>query len=363
MSSRFFTASSSSLGTVLAPNSSPLSGEDDFTSIPTSANYIPKTSDVASSSRSMVANSSVRTTPAFGYDPLTAPTNFLSRHGSSSSNSLRRNRDYDSNSRPDDEPPRKRVNMGTGTPVRDIAPESPELLRVGQHHRTHRTSVDEMSTSSDDYLPDLSSNVASTSTRLRRTRKSPAIEVRMTNEQPDQRFIAFKMTHPMEPPSRTLAAWNQAGGDVNKATALMADSSWSPQTSPSVDKEGSGRVKEIDEASKALREATKAKGKLSMIYANRSNLEAQQLTPVASHASQRILTSPLSPTTPIAKPSRTKTKKLVIQSESEDDDSSIDGSMPVIVENVHEMKALDYFNKSDGDALRELTGMPFFDNT
>ncbi|PPQ63979.1 hypothetical protein CVT24_009408, partial [Panaeolus cyanescens] len=355
MSSRFFTPSSSSLGKILVPNSSPLSGEDDL-SHPQSTFHTSTISDVASPPQSFVSNTSVKSPPTLGYDPMTAPTNFWSRNPSSSN--LRRARVSDATSQSYDEPPRKKINMGTT--VDDVRTESPEIRRVGQQRRISRASADEMSTSSDDYLPDLSSNSGSHSVRLRRTRQSPAPQPQPASEQPvDQKFIAFKMTHPLEPPSRTMAAWNQAGGDVNRATALLVDSSWSPQNSFGGEKEGVGRVKEIDEASKALREATKAKGKLSMIYANRSNLEVQQSTPTSSHSThlnQRSIASPLSPTTPLFKPSRTKTKKLVIQSDSEDDDESLNDSLPAVVEDVHELKALDYFNASSREALRELTG-------
>jgi SWI/SNF-related matrix-associated actin-dependent regulator 1 of chromatin subfamily A len=210
----------------------------------------------------------------------------------------------------------------------------------------------------------------SSKSRLTKTGSSPSLASRSLSESPgDRDFISFRMTNPTESPARIQAAWNQAAGDVKRASGYLADSMWSPTPPPSaiVEKEGMGRVKEIEEASKAQRAAVKEKGKKSLIYANRPILEINSPTTPPPTKPVIDLTTPLSaapasPLTPAIKgPQRRRAKKLVIHSDDESDftDSAADDrdvERERSEEVTYEMRALEYLNCSSPEALQELTG-------
>lgn len=265
-------------------------------------------------------------------------------------------------------PPRKRPNLGPSQDALSTpdSPPSPEIRRAGQKRRPVNSSMDIGSFSSDDSLPEPGDMLASSSkSRIVRGRPSPSPKPPVDPEA-ERRFNMFKLSMPGYSPARVEAAWRQAGEDVVKAGALVSDPNWRPTPAPSLvtEKEVVGRVKELDEANKALRVAAKEKGKKSMIYANRSTLETQiqsSSTPTTSKAVLDLTMSPTSPLTPIPvrEPRRKRVKKLVIGSDtadsSEDDErESKRGRTDAIP--YEEMRAFEYFNTAEKAALQELTG-------
>jgi SWI/SNF-related matrix-associated actin-dependent regulator 1 of chromatin subfamily A len=117
-----------------------------------------------------------------------------------------------------------------------------------------------------------------------------------------------------------------------------------------------GRVKEIDEATKAQRAAAKEMGKNSLIYANRP---APRISPPPTP--RGILHTPISPATPLSpEVSRPRTKRArktaVIDSDSEteaEDQLHVSKRQKVTSD---ESRALNYFNNAGAEGLQELTG-------
>jgi SWI/SNF-related matrix-associated actin-dependent regulator 1 of chromatin subfamily A len=225
--------------------------------------------------------------------------------------------------------------------------------------------MDNLSYSSDDSLPDITRIVAGPSkARLMKGRPSSPDASPTNDPSADPKFIRFKVTMPLESPARIQNAWIQAKGDVKRATELLSDPSWvAPKK---VQDDVTGRVKEIDEATKAQRMAAREKGKKSMIYANRPVLDTKPSTstpPVSKRVIDLTAPSPASLGSPLAPPGRRKrVKKLVVNSDSEaafqdsddDDERSNKRGRPDIT---NETRALDYFNTAAAEALQELTGM------
>lgn len=351
------------MGTVLVPNSSPLPpdspqrGHQQYQQI---NGY-----DVASKSSATYPNSWAS---SFGLDPLSAPSSFVSNGGGSRA-SLRRPWDVDGGSHDitiEEGPPRKRLNRGSTHDEFDLStsPPSPEIQRPGQRRRVP-TEIDLFAESSDESLPDLAHALGGPSKpRLVRTRPAPSPDPPASSDLSNNpKFIRFKVTMPLESPSRVQSAWQQADGDVKRATELLSDPSWVPKLLVTVrpQTEVMGRVKEIDEATKAQRVATKEKGKKSMIYANRTVLENNSPRPISTPPPSKSLpdTTLPSPSTPvIALPRRKRIKKMVLDSDSEvevdsDDDQRGKRSR---VDVTNETRALDYFNTTGSEALQELTG-------
>ena len=367
--SRFFPSTPSTLGNVLVPNSSPLSPHETF-EMPKRLYTHQFSHDVASTSSSNFTNGWAQPRINLTLDPLTAPSGFIS-HGGSAHASLRRQWNGDDQYVQEEGPPRKKVNRRTSDDafITPESPPSPSVQRAGQRRQITTTGIDATSMSSDDSLQEPSRILAGPSKpRLSKHRPSPSPDSHAVSETPqDQRYIGFKMTMPTESVARVQAAWNQAGGDVKRATELLSDRSWSPYpvVPAKVEKETFGRVKEIDEAFKSQRAALKEKGKKSMIYANRPVLEAKlPSTPLAQKSVIDLTApSPVSPFTPAIKvPQRKRVKKLVIDSDSEpdfEDDTCSDDDRDRKrgrLENTYENRAMEYLNSSASEALQELTG-------
>ncbi|KAF9012372.1 SNF2 family N-terminal domain-containing protein [Cyathus striatus] len=367
-SSRFFPSTpSSTYGNVLVPNSSPLAPDDSSLIYGSPGEF--HQHDVATTNVSKSWNSGRSLFPS---DPLSAPSGFVSSTTSTHA-SFRHQWSTDMrhvDPMHDDGPPRKRMNLGTSLDTYSTpeSASSPQILRPGQRRRR---PTDALSFSSDDSLPDASQILHGTRPRITRNRPSPSPDTSSTMEPSDEtKFTRFRLTMPTEPPPRVRAAWIQAGGDIKKATALLSDSSWSPSASAKEAKERKldehmGRVKEVDEATKAQRAAVKEKGKKSMIYANRGVLETKPIatsssTPPSSKLAMNLAGSPPAPMSPVPVQPRKRAKKLVVDSESE-------GELAASDEEDHQMKkgrtvstyearALDYFNITGSEALQELTG-------
>ncbi|KIM40085.1 hypothetical protein M413DRAFT_28618 [Hebeloma cylindrosporum] len=368
--SRFFPASPSSLGNVLVPDSSPISFND-----PSSTPYKPyghlRTTGVPSSSSSISTNGWGQSKPGFPIDPLSEPSGFVSNTGTSNA-SLRRQWTADERFGHEEGPPRKKINRGTSRNAFVVpdSPPSPDIQRVGQRRPNQHIGLDDVSMSSEEsvILPGRTM-AGSSKSRLTKTRPSPSLDSSLSETPTDREFITFSMTYPTESRAQIQAAWNEAGGDVKRAAAFLADSTWSPAlpATAAIEKEALGRVREFEEASRAHRAAVKEKGKKSLIYANRPILETKlPTTPLSTKPVIDLTTpssaAPLSPLTPAIKvPQRKRAKKLVIQSDDESDfvdsaDDDRDAERGHLEEATYEMRALEYLNCSPLEALQELTG-------
>ncbi|RDB24951.1 ATP-dependent helicase fft2 [Hypsizygus marmoreus] len=364
VSSRFFPSTPSSNGTILVPSSSPLTLEGTVHAYQPYGR--PYGYDVAPVHGLNHSNSWGR----INADPLSAPSGFISSSTHSHA-SLRRPWSGDGGQivgAREEGPPRKRMNIGTSHDASDMAnsPSSPEIQRPGQRRRIIRNGMENTSTSSDDSLPDISAIHAGPSKpRIKRGRSPSPDASPSTGPSPDSKYIRFRLTMPMESSNRVQAAWTQAGGDVKKATEILSDPTWIPPKTPvavKIEKDSVGRVKEIDEATKAQRVAVKEKGKKSMIYANRPVLEVKPPS-VATPPPKRVIdltaATPASPDTPvIAHPRRKRLKKMVVDSDSEAEfvDSDEDDGTRGRSDNTNELRTLEYFNTAGCEALQELTG-------
>ncbi|KAG6841890.1 hypothetical protein C0991_005620 [Blastosporella zonata] len=362
--SRFFPTTPSSTGTILVPSSSPLAADGSYTS------YQPYSQPYGYDVAAVPSTSYSNTWSQLHPDPLMAPSGFIST-GSQLHSSLRRSWVGDSGQAQgvqEDGPPRKRLNMGSAYGASDTvtSPPSPEIQRPGQRRRMANHSIN--STSSDDSLPDVSKIRAGPSKPRIKRGRSPSPDTATTPDPTsDSKFIRFRLTMPMESPNRVQAAWRHTGGDVKKATELLSDPTWSPPPSLTAAGESReetvGRVKEIDEATKAKREAVKEKGKRSLIYANRPILDIKP--PSISTPSQVKRVSDLTAATPtspeiLAVPRRKRIQKMVVDSDSDGDfeQSDDDGHQGTRrTDPTKDTRALEYFNTTGSDALQELSGM------
>ena len=306
----------------------------------------------------------------FSIDPLSAPSGFVNHNDSlyAYSRHLWGGDDKRPPMTPDDGPPRKRINRGHSLDPLEVlnSPGSPEVQLPGQRRRIPNgtNGTDALSTSSDDSMPDMQGILSGPSKPriIRGRRPSPPVDV-AHSESDDPKFTRFLVTMPLDSPSRVRMAWHQASGDVKKATQLLSDPNWDPKPPimTQLPAEATGRVREIDEATKAERAAVREKGKKSMIYANRSALENKPMQPPATPPALKTVTdltfsSPITPT--LAIPRRKRIKKMVVDSESEpelteSDDEKNRDSRHVDSE---DSRALAYFNNAGADALQELTG-------
>jgi SWI/SNF-related matrix-associated actin-dependent regulator of chromatin subfamily A containing DEAD/H box 1 len=357
------------MDTVLVPSSSPLAPEVNQRPYQPYSQHHPY--DVSSMSGLISSNTWDQPRRKLNTDPLSAPSGFHS-NGVAVHASLRRPwsaGEGQIEGVQEDGPPRKRINRGTSLdPSHDAydvanSPPSPEIQRPGQRRRIINNHMDSPS-SSDDSLPDIPRIVAGPSKpRIMKGRPSTPDISPANDPTADPKFIRFKVTMPLESPARIQNAWIQAKGDVKKATELLSDPSWvAPKR---VQDDITGRVKEIDEATKAQRMAAKEKGKKSMIYANRPVLEVKSGTstpPVSKRVIDLTALSPASPITTLVPPARRKrVKKLVVNSDSEggfqDSDEDERSNKRGRAEITDETRALDYFNTAGAEALQELTGM------
>ncbi|KAG6329996.1 hypothetical protein ID866_9092 [Astraeus odoratus] len=277
----------------------------------------------------------------------------------------------------DDGPPRKRLHRDDqpqshtttvnahmlGQP-NILVPDSPGIQRPG-----YRRKVNTGSTLEDDSMPDvrrsLDSPLQSSRSRIVRGQRPGSSEPHAPKDtvQNKDGFTKFRISNPERDPSLVQAAWDQAGGDIKKATDLLHDPSWRLQ--PAITDQNSsvdglvetGRVAEVDEANKASRAAMKEKAKKSSIYANRAVLDTTQATPVAATAVGSIIVSPVSPSTPLVKPPRRRRTNAILTSDSEKSDSdesrSYSKRTPI---DLSEQSAFTYFNTAHADGLQELTG-------
>lgn len=380
--SHYFPATPAPAGRVLVPNSSP--GGPDLSYREDQTIFHPESSD---SVAGLVFNDSWRapTTPLLA-DPLSAPSGFVSsgrNTNASSSRSWALEASSSSGSvseqgRIDGEPPRKRVHRAespSGSVENLQTPGSPEILRPG-HRRRPNAAVTLVSVSSNDSLSDTAHDEAGPSRpRIIRGQRSEASSetplVAVTSEtsqsESEAKFIRFRtinqMFHSVE---KIRAAWEQAGEDAAKATALLDDPNFHvapkpvsvARPKPSKSSIETGRVRELEEATRAERARVREMGKKSAIYATPA---LPTVTPPASKVNgSGPRPSPLSPATPaspnIVRPTNRNLKRKVVASEDEYESSNDEGGSGSDGGPSGEDEALAYFNASSAEALQELTG-------
>lgn len=370
--SRFFAAPPHSLGNVLVPSSSPPRPDHSYRyDLPSNGLYMPH--DVASTSSHSYSHPwGSASRPAFS-DPLASSSGFTNTTGVSNASfshsgvSNGRGISYVEGSA-DVEPPRKRAHVES--PSRDPVdlfnvPSSPEVVRLGQKRR----AVADESVSSDDSLPDVRDILNGPKNRIMRGARPSSIdrtpsEAPSTAEVDDPQLKRFTLTMPLFPPSRVKAAWLEAGKDVRRATDLLETPGWSPKSAATLQAPVTGKVKELEEAAKAEKAATKERAKKSMIYANRAVLDKSQKkqSPPPSSVNPPgkpidLTASPLSPAVG-ARPAK-RAKKLVVASDSEESGIELDvkprSKRPS--EDLSDAgRALKYFNTASLEGLQELSG-------
>lgn len=187
-----------------------------------------------------------------------------------------------------------------------------------------------------------------------------------------ERFTKFKIMQPMHSPDAIKAAWQQAGGDIPKAEALLNNPTWRPNlVTPSPGKVSqlsnpeTGRVKELDDAHKAQRARVREMGKKSLIYQSHVALDpkspSQSSTPPTSKVTIDLTqSSPVVPQSPeVAQRPAKRPKRKVVHSDSEPEyvGSDEEGSLPTLENGVGiQSKTLIYFNTVAAEALQELSG-------
>ncbi|THG99947.1 hypothetical protein EW026_g2522 [Hermanssonia centrifuga] len=255
-------------------------------------------------------------------------------------------------------------------------PGSPEIQRPG-HRRRPGASVVSEAASSDESFSEVSKDIAGPSKpRIVRGHHTEASATPQSEEDP--RFTRFKITQPFHTADAVRAAWDQSGQDVRKATALLDDPTWKPPVSSPVvtpktaqQRFETGRVRELEEATKAQKARVRQLGKQSLIYAKQNPaatppVSKAPLVSIRAHSpattSPATITpaAPPSPTSPeVTQPRTKRLKRKVVESDSEPDyvESDEDNSRgKSSEEDTHELEALEYFNSAAPEALQELTG-------
>jgi SWI/SNF-related matrix-associated actin-dependent regulator 1 of chromatin subfamily A len=363
--SRYF--SSTYTETILVPDSSPL--QVDQTTHSRGSHLHANDNDVASFSRLKIAEFRPFSIRAGGHDPLSAPSGFVTRHDVSFTNMRAGNDKAGSNLQIAGErassPPLSR----SGSDPLDLfnqqdSPGSPGIHRARQRKRV-ASDFTTLSNTSEESLPEVGQAFAGSSKpRIIRGNRPSSNEASPGNlsssEAEDPRFIRFKVTMPQHRLSTIRAAWKQAKGDVKEATQLLSQPGWNPNP-PSVAQpatESTGRVKELEEASRALRAAMKEKGKKSLIYANRGHLEVTTASPSSPPPSK----APVDPVeSPIVAPSGRRRVRKLADSDSDSEQVEREPSpshSPSIGRHrpSYQTQALNFFNTKNSEALQELTG-------
>lgn len=290
----------------------------------------------------------------------------------------------------DGERPRKRLNRGalpeSPDPLNLLnAPGSPEIIRPGQRRKVNNNILSSSISSDESFLESTGDFAGPSKPRLVRGERASSPTPRITPDhtpvhpQNDAKFNMFRFSHPEHAPTRVVAAWQHSGGDEARATTLLNDASWqppSPKPSPIVTtvkrtqtSAELGRVKEVEDATKAERARVREMGKKSMIYAKPGS-SATPVAPVAKAVPNLVKSSSYTPTsarqstppTPdspeVVRAPGKRFKRKVIESDSEGDYASSDDDNDEKSEgpDPNEIQALEHFNSATPEALQELTG-------
>ncbi|KAL5485428.1 FUN30 [Sanghuangporus weigelae] len=353
-SSRFFTAIPAN-GTVLVPDSSPLSKESTYQPY-RPYQYSNDAASMVSSSHHNSWGQSLKNRA----DPLSRPSGFVASTDANNAPITRRSppsgrRPIDLDEGFDHERPRKRVNIDdTSSEPFDVpvpgSPPSPDIVRPGQKRRlvTNKSSMLSSSLSSDEHSLDRHAFLTG----------SPKPRLVRGGGSDEKALVALRMCHPQFPPSIVDAVYHSVGGHPGNTTKILNDPNFDAsmyKSSSSVSTPSSvrvvGKVKEVEEEREAQRAQQKQIASKSSIYKNRAIIDSP--TP----SSSSLPTSPLatvdpdpSPVRP--KPARLKSRRQIVDSASENESESEDED-PM---DRFEKQALRSFNSLGSDALRELTG-------
>lgn len=374
---RYHPPATPSRGIVLVPNSSPLLQDAGYHQ-PYQPHHLQYSQSSSSTTGSNHHNLWSQSGPSAVPDILSSSSGFV--HGGSSAHAsfTRQSRPWAGDLRPssevdgygDEGPPRKRINRGTPSdalPLGMVTPGSPDIQHPGQR-RKQNVNAERQSHSSDESMLDVRSSLEGPSKRIVRGQRPDHTDSYV--------FTVFQLSHPGHDLPTLRAAWNEANGNDNKASLLLSDSSWKPQSTstpsnsvtitkaPSMPVpelltiETTGRVEEVDEATKIRRAALREKAKKSSIYANRATLDTTR-SPVVPNIPIPRAISPASPSTPaIIAPRRKRPKKLIL-SDDEAEASESEDELPRTRQNgeiSRERAAFEYFNHANADAIQELTG-------
>ncbi|KAG2059174.1 hypothetical protein BDR06DRAFT_949847 [Suillus hirtellus] len=374
---RYHPPATPSRGIVLVPNSSPLPQDASH-----HQSYRPHHLQYAQGSSSTTGpnhpNLWSQSGPSAVPDVLSSSSGFVHGGASAHASFTRQSRPWAGDVRPlsevesfgDEGPPRKRINRGTPSdslPLGMVTPGSPDIQHPGQR-RKQNVNAERQSHSSDESMLDVRSSLEGPSKRIVRGQRPDHTDSYV--------FTVFQLSHPGHDLATLKAAWNEANGNDNKASLLLSDSSWKPQSTstpsnsaiaikapsmpapepPTV--ENTGRVEEVDEATKTQRAALREKAKKSSIYANRATLDTTRSPAIPNIPISRAM-SPASPSTPaIMAPRRKRPKKLIL-SDDEAEASESEEELPRTRQNgeiSRERAAFEYFNQANADAIQELTG-------
>lgn len=379
MSSRWFATPASPNATILVPNSSPppsLSSSH-HAHHPSRPDHPNDVAHIPGLHLNPWTQSSRQAT-----DSLSTPSGFVAapayNHATSSRSTIGivRGRGEIENSE-ESEPPRKRLNHGSPSLDSFHVPSSPDVQPLGQRRNRAPEVVPDrrsgvQSFSSDESMLE-SHELPSLSSRIARGTRPDAhvrhISGNSTSETDAPQFRMFRMTFPEYEEMKVRAAWKQAGGEEKAAIALLRDPDFNPNrpstSSSTTTPLMTGRVKEIVDGTKAERALVKQKGKKSLIYAGRPELDAEPVsrknTPPPSKRTSPLPLSPASPQSPDIAPRARRLKRKIIESdeESEAELSSADEKRQkrrAQESSPDERRALNYFNTTGSEALQELTG-------
>ncbi|KAG2148382.1 SNF2 family N-terminal domain-containing protein [Suillus cothurnatus] len=374
---RYHPPTTPSRGIVLVPNSSPLLQDASYHQ-PYQPHHLQYTQSGSSTTGPNHHNLWSQSGPSAVPDVLSSSSGFVHGSGPAHASFTRQSRPWAGDVRPlsevdsfgDEGPPRKRINRGTPSdalPLGMVTPGSPDIQHPGQR-RKQNMDAERQSHSSDESMLDVKSSLEGPSKRIVRGQRPDHADSYV--------FTVFQLSHPGYDLATLRAAWNEANGNDNKASLLLSDSSWKPQSTPTPSNsttatkipsmpapdpsvvETTGRVEEVDEATKIRRAALREKAKKSSIYANRATLDTTRSPAVPDIPIPRAM-SPASPSTPsIMVPRRKRPKKLIL-SDDEAEASESEEELPRTRQNgeiSRERAAFEYFNQANADAIQELTG-------
>lgn len=374
---RYHPPATPSRGIVLVPNSSPLPQDASYHQ-PYRPHHLQYAQGSSSTTGPNHPNLWSQSGPSAVPDVLSSSSGFVHGGASAHASFTRQSRPWAGDVRPlsevesfgDEGPPRKRINRGTPSdflPLGMVTPGSPDIQHPGQR-RKQNVNAERQSHSSDESMLDVRSSLEGPSKRIVRGQRPDHTDSYV--------FTVFQLSHPGHDLATLKAAWNEANGNDNKASLLLSDSSWKPQSTstpsnsaiaikapsmpapepPTV--ENTGRVEEVDEATKTQRAALREKAKKSSIYANRATLDTTRSPAIPNIPISRAM-SPASPSTPaIMAPRRKRPKKLIL-SDDEAEASESEEELPRTRQNgeiSRERAAFEYFNQANADAIQELTG-------
>ncbi|KAG2119657.1 SNF2 family N-terminal domain-containing protein [Suillus discolor] len=374
---RYHPPATPSRGIVLVPNSSPLPQDASYHQ-PYRPHHLQYAQGSSSTTGPNHPNLWSQSGPSVVPDVLSSSSGFVHGGASAHASFTRQSRPWAGDVRPlsevesfgDEGPPRKRINRGTPSdslPLGMVTPGSPDIQHPGQR-RKQNVNAERQSHSSDESMLDVRSSLEGPSKRIVRGQRPDHTDSYV--------FTVFQLSHPGHDLATLKAAWNEANGNDNKASLLLSDSSWKPQSTstpsnsaiamkaPSMPApepltvENTGRVEEVDEATKTQRAALREKAKKSSIYANRATLDTTRSPAIPNIPISRAM-SPASPSTPaIMAPRRKRPKKLIL-SDDEAEASESEEELPRTRQNgeiSRERAAFEYFNQANADAIQELTG-------